>query len=181
MTAPASPHTGPLRLHLGGREIKEGWKILNIQPGPGVDFIGNITDLSQFPDNSAVEVYASHVYEHLNFHDEVWRALREAYRILKPGGLFRLGIPDLDILCKLFLQPGLDVSARFHLVRMFYGGQSDAFDYHKLGMNFQILEWYLQQVGFKSIRRVPSFGLFKDTTSLEFNGTCISLNVMAMK
>jgi len=33
-----------MRLHIGGEEIKEGWKILNIQNKPGVDFVGDITD-----------------------------------------------------------------------------------------------------------------------------------------
>ena len=54
-----------MRLHIGGEEIKEGWKILNIQKKPGVDFIGDITDLSQFDDESIEEVYASHVLEHV--------------------------------------------------------------------------------------------------------------------
>jgi predicted SAM-dependent methyltransferase len=171
----------PLRLHIGGVEVKDGWKILNIQPGPGVDFVGSCIDLSQFADNAVTEVYASHVYEHLNFHDEAWRALREGFRVLKPGGLLRVGIPDLEALSKLFLKPGYDVAARFHLVRMFYGGQSDPFDYHKLGMNFQILEWYLKEVGFTGIRRVDRFGLFSDTTEMLFDGVPISLNVVAMK
>jgi len=171
----------PLRLHLGGVEVRDGWKILNIQPGPGVDFIGTCTDLSQFADATVTEVYASHVYEHLNFHDELWKALREAFRVLVPGGLLRVGVPDLDVLCKLFLTPKLDVNARFQIVRMLYGGQSDAFDYHKAGFNLQILTWYLEQVGFKSVRRVPSFNLFKDTTVLDFGGVPISLNVIAMK
>ena len=34
-----------LRLHVGGKEKKDGWKILNIQPGPDVDYVGSCTDL----------------------------------------------------------------------------------------------------------------------------------------
>ena len=41
-----------MKLHIGGNEKKEGWKILNIQKKENVDFIGDITDLSQFDDNS---------------------------------------------------------------------------------------------------------------------------------
>ena len=37
-----------MKLHIGGKEIKEGWKILNIQKNKGVDFVGDISDLSQF-------------------------------------------------------------------------------------------------------------------------------------
>ena len=33
-----------MKLHIGGKEIKEGWSILNIQKNDGVDFIGDISD-----------------------------------------------------------------------------------------------------------------------------------------
>ena len=33
-----------MKLHIGGEEKKEGWKILNIQKKENVDFIGDITD-----------------------------------------------------------------------------------------------------------------------------------------
>ena len=56
-----------MKLHIGGKEIKEGWSILNIQKeDQGVDFIGDISDLSQFKDNSIEEIYASHVVEHID-------------------------------------------------------------------------------------------------------------------
>ena len=53
---------------IGGKEKKQGWSILNIQKKDveKVDFVGDITDLSQFDDNSVEEIYASHVIEHVN-------------------------------------------------------------------------------------------------------------------
>ena len=54
-----------MKLHIGGEAQKDGWKILNIQPKEGVDYIGSITDLSQFENESVDEVYASHVFEHV--------------------------------------------------------------------------------------------------------------------
>ena len=47
-------HQGGLemKLHIGGVAVKEGWNILNIKAGPGVDFVGDISDLGQFPDES---------------------------------------------------------------------------------------------------------------------------------
>jgi len=41
-----------MKLHIGGESTKDGWQILNIQPKDGVDFIGTISDLSQFEDES---------------------------------------------------------------------------------------------------------------------------------
>ena len=81
-------------LHIGGREPKDGWKILNIQAGPAVDYIGDICDLSQFADNSFDRIYASHVLEHVA-QTKVLGALSGIIRVLKPGGEFMVSFPDL--------------------------------------------------------------------------------------
>lgn len=47
-------------------------------------------------------VYASHVLEHLALVDfEI--ALRETFRILRPGGIFRLIVPDLGYYCEIYI------------------------------------------------------------------------------
>ena len=46
-----------MKLHIGGKEKKEGWKILNIQKSKNVDYIGDIRDLSQFNDTSDYAPY----------------------------------------------------------------------------------------------------------------------------
>lgn len=53
-------------------------------------------------DNSASAVYASHVLEHLAY-DDFGTALRNTYRILKPGGVFRFIVPDLRARAELYL------------------------------------------------------------------------------
>jgi predicted SAM-dependent methyltransferase len=42
-----------MKLHIGGEATKVGWKILNISQKPGVDFIGDMSDLSMFENDSA--------------------------------------------------------------------------------------------------------------------------------
>ncbi|MBT9444345.1 MAG: methyltransferase domain-containing protein [Hyphomonadaceae bacterium] len=55
---------------------------------------GDITKGLPFEDGSVSAVYASHVLEHLSFED-FYAALEETRRILRPGGVFRLIVPDL--------------------------------------------------------------------------------------
>ena len=50
-----------IKLHIGGEEKKDGWKILNIQKKPDVDYVGDISDLSQFEDNSIQELSLIHI------------------------------------------------------------------------------------------------------------------------
>jgi predicted SAM-dependent methyltransferase len=179
---PASDPTPaqPLRLHVGGRDVKAGWKILNIQAAPGVDYVGSCVDLSQFADASTDEVYASHVYEHLGYQTELPQALAHVRRVIKPTGRFMFSVPDLQILCKLFLEPKLEPQHRFHVMRMIFGGQVDPYDFHKVGLTWEIAIDFLARAGFTRAKRVASFGLFQDTSELRFLGVPISLNIEAL-
>src|SRR5207302_349822 len=48
-------------------------------------------------------VYGSHVLEHLE-PEAAMRLLRECFRILKPGGIVRIVVPDLGVIVRLYLQ-----------------------------------------------------------------------------
>ncbi len=144
----SQPAHAPLRLHIGGTEPRPGWSIVNVQPGAHVDFVGDCTNLTQVPDGVAAEIYASHVYEHLGYGDELPRALKEAWRVLMPGGVLRLSVPDLQMLCWLFLSPLLDAHERFHVMRVLFGGQVDPYDFHKVGLTWEFMVQFLQIAGF---------------------------------
>lgn len=167
-------------LHIGGREAKDGWKILNIQPAPDVDYIGDICDLSQFADNTFDRIYASHVLEHVA-QSKVAATLAGIQRILKPGGEFMVSVPDLEILSHLMISPTASIDTKFHAMRMMFGGQVDAHDFHYFGWTAQFMQSFLAQAGFREMKRVESFGLFSDTSDFKPYGFPISLNVSARK
>jgi predicted O-linked N-acetylglucosamine transferase (SPINDLY family)/predicted SAM-dependent methyltransferase len=171
----------PLRLHIGGQQPRPGWKIVNIQPGPGVDYIGDCSDLGPFADASADEIYASHVLEHLGYQDKLPQALAEIHRVLKPGGAVKISVPDFEVICRLFLEPERTEEQRLLLMRMAFGGQMDAHDFHYVGLTHEILGGYLSRAGFVRIEKVAEFHLFRDTSSYRFGNTLISLNVIAYK
>ncbi len=171
----------PLRLHIGGEAPLDGWKVLNIEPGDHVDYVGDCSDLSQFADQSIAEIYASHVLEHLGYLDDLPNALKEFHRVLQVGGRLRLSVPDLETLCRLFLHPKLDMSSRFHVMRIMFGGQTDPHDFHKAGMTEEFMTDYLEVAGFQSIERVEAFDLIADTSTLKLAGVAVSLNMQATK
>lgn len=177
---PQQPTNG-LRLHIGGEQVRPGWKILNIQAKPGVDYVGDCKDLSQFADDSVDEIYGSHVYEHLSYLNELPVALREAVRVLRPGGRLLAGVPDLEVLALLMLDPTLTVEQKYFVQRMIMGGQIDDYDYHRAGFTFEIFCAVLKDAGFTHVERVRDFGLFEDITTMHFMGRPISLNVIATK
>ena len=169
-----------MNLHVGGKEPKEGWKILNVQAGSCVDFVGDIRDLSEFGDESIETLYASHVLEHVAQAD-VMPVLRGVHRTLKRGGKFLVSVPDLDVLCQLYINPSAPPQVKWHAMRMMFGGQDDAHDFHFVGFNEHFLGTFLAEAGFAGVQRVESFGIFSDTSDFRPYGIAISLNLVATK
>lgn len=170
------------RLHIGGQVRAEGWEVLNALPGDYVDHLGNANDLSRFPDGTFEAVYGSHVLEHFDYKKELLQTLKEWRRVLEPGGKLYVSVPDLDVLCRLFLdRKQLSGNERFLVMRMMFGGHVDEYDYHLVGLNDELLAAFLQEAGFVDIRRVPAFGFFQDTSVMALRGVPISLNVVAGK
>jgi SAM-dependent methyltransferase len=48
-------------------------------------------------------VYHSHVLEHMR-RPEAKKFLSECYRVLKPGGVLRIAVPDLERICRVYLE-----------------------------------------------------------------------------
>ncbi len=77
------------RLPILGRYTKNPQRFpANVRPG---DIVKGLP----ITDESCHGVYASHVLEHLSL-DDFQKALRNTYRILLKGGIFRLVVPDLE-------------------------------------------------------------------------------------
>lgn len=168
------------KLHLGGLVGKSGWTTVNIQPGPNVDIVGNVTDLSMFESGSVSQIYASHVLEHLSL-PELATALKEYHRTLCPSGLLFISVPDMMALSKMLIQPGLEPAEQFDILLMMFGGQSDNTDFHKIGFTKPLLRAMACDAGFPAMAIVDEFDVFKDCSSLRKNGVLISLNAVLRK
>lgn len=54
-----------------------------------------------FDDDTFDNVFSGHMLEHL-YRADAERCVREAYRVLKPGGVLRVVVPDLDVLVRAY-------------------------------------------------------------------------------
>lgn len=104
----ASPTLRFERLPLIGRLYTK-----NTQRFPAHVEYGDIRRGLPLPDNRADALYCSHILEHLGYQDAL-RALQNSYRILRPGGCFRLVLPDLRHCAQSYLDdPSPDAAHRF--------------------------------------------------------------------
>jgi predicted SAM-dependent methyltransferase len=169
-------------LHIGGKQPHPDWEIFNIQDGPNVDHVGDAKDLSRFEDQTFDELYASHVLEHFSYNGPLQKVLKEWHRVLKPEGKLYISVPDMDVLCKLFtMKEKFTPQGRFHLTRMMFGGHLDEYDYHYVGLYFDLLKSILAKAGFKELLKVEYFDIFKDDSLTRIENIAISLNVIVLK
>jgi predicted SAM-dependent methyltransferase len=167
-----------IRLNIGGVKYHPGYRNVNIQQLPSVDHNWDCRKID-CDDDSVDEIYASHVLEHLSYQGDAMDALFEWYRVLKPGGMLRVSVPNLPTLCELYLRTlGKD---RHHIMRIIYGGQVDAHDFHHAGYDFGTLSALLKGAGFSAVRQVQRFGIFDDCSGIKLADTYISLNIEAKK
>jgi predicted SAM-dependent methyltransferase len=100
------------------------------------------------PDESTDYVYSSHFLEHLP-RDTGQRLIREAHRILKPGGTVRICVPDLELAIAEYLR-GSKERALDYFYEWSVPGQ---FNRHQFMFDFDLLSSLLSSVGFTSIER----------------------------
>jgi len=62
----------------------------------------NIKKKLPFEDSSVDAIYHSHLLEHLT-KDEAYNFLSECHRVLKPGAVMRVVVPDLEQICQEYL------------------------------------------------------------------------------
>jgi SAM-dependent methyltransferase len=179
------PDASKRRLHIGcGVQLIPGFVNMDADASiPGVDETGSVEDLSRFADGQFDEIYLSHVLEHVPY-AEVPRALAGLHRILNPGGTLRIAVPDLDRICRLYVE-NIDWFAPPHSpwLGLFYGGQVNDYDFHKGGFNFRYLEGLLRAAGFESVTEVPpteAFGIRDGSFSNRPFGL-VSLSVTATR
>lgn len=75
----------------------------NSHPFPENVLYGDIVKGLPEQKNTCDGVYCSHVLEHLPYQD-FQTALKNTYRILKPGGIFRCVVPDLKFAIEKYLK-----------------------------------------------------------------------------
>jgi predicted SAM-dependent methyltransferase len=91
-------------LNLGcGNRYHPDWINMDITPrGQGV-IRCDLTRGIPLPDGSCDVVYHSHLLEHLRRPDAL-SLIKECYRVLKPGGILRVAVPDLEQICRQYLE-----------------------------------------------------------------------------
>ncbi|MDO8676948.1 MAG: methyltransferase domain-containing protein [Acidobacteriota bacterium] len=167
------PDAKGLWLNLGSSgRITPGFVHLDREAMPGVQVHDIRLGLPYFV-GAAEVVVMSHVLEHLHPFWEAPAVLREVHRVLLPGGVFRLAVPDLaklssayqggedqitDALAKTQSElreyigtsyADLPAALKFSVIAFGDNSGSSAYDGHRVIFDAESLKWILERAGFK--------------------------------
>jgi predicted SAM-dependent methyltransferase len=178
---------GRLLIHVGCGEI-DSPEFVNVdaQPYPHVHFVSDdITDLSMFDDGSADLIYLCHVLEHVR-RREILDVLTEFRRVLRPGGVLRLSVPDFDRLVEMYEDIGRNPDG---VISPLLGSHANEYDVHFWIFTAGSLSAMLRRSGFTEVRTWDparsEHHAFEDwaSRSVEYDGRryFISLNLEAIR
>jgi predicted SAM-dependent methyltransferase len=157
-----------LKLHIGcGKGLLEGWVNIDVHPAP---LSMNVLWGLPFADGSVRCVFVSHLLEHLFFPRDVTPFLQEIRRVLAPGGVVRIVVPDVEQCIEAYASND----------RSFFGSRRETwpwwpenptrledflayagagaepaylFESHKYGYDFETLSKVLAEAGFGNVIR----------------------------
>ncbi len=148
---PALPRhpQGERYVHLGCGPINHP-AFINVDaiPRPHVHYVGGISRLPMFHDDTIDLLYASHCLEHLSYRD-TREVLAEWCRAIKPGGVLRVSVPDLDRLIEIYEADDRNLGS---VIGQLYGGHDNPYNVHMAIFNRTSLEHLMDEVGFENCR-----------------------------
>ena len=162
----APPSTG-LRLNLTGTRVP-GWLSVGFPPA---ELVLDLRWGLPFADAAADRVYSALALEHLVYPDDARRVVRDVRRVLRPGGVARVIVPDLEVYLRAYVR-GDRAFFRAHerwfawarhtrtpldVINAMVGaglarGPADH-DGHRTGYDLATLTTLLRDAGFSSIER----------------------------
>jgi predicted SAM-dependent methyltransferase len=180
----------PLLLHIGcGARVIPGFIHVDTKALPHIDHVTRAENLDFAESNSVDLIYCSHLLEHYD-RRHFTEPLREWLRVLRPGGVLRLSVPDFAACAKIYYEEGL-ADGLNGVVGLIVGGQRDEYDFHKMVFDEPFLTAALLQVGFNEVRRwdwrTTSHSHIDDYSQAYLphmdkeNGLQMSLNLEAVK
>jgi predicted SAM-dependent methyltransferase len=159
-----------LAVNIGcGSSAKPGWVNVDIFKFPGVNCIYDCRRELPFADGSVRCIFTEHFFEHIDYTEEAPFFLIECHRVLQPGGVMRIIVPDVEKYMRAYCAEGWEELIR---VRPLHPDHTDVhfgsrfntkmevvnvvfrqYFEHKYAYDFSNLEFLLRHYGFVDIQK----------------------------
>ncbi len=167
-------HQRDFPLNIGcGACGKPGWVNLDFYSLPGVNCVYDCRKNLPFSDDSVKFIFTEHFFEHIDYTEEVPLFLSECWRVLEPGGVIRIVVPDAEEYLRAYCTEGWEDLIRIRPLRpdlsdVHFGSKFNTkmevvnavfrqYFEHKYAYDFDNLRFALSRYGFGEVRKM-SFG-----------------------
>jgi len=154
-------------------------KVVRLNLGAGSTSIPGFTNIDRktggevyplaYDDNSVDEIRASHVLEHFSHNKEAAAVVLDWVRVLKPGGIMRIAVPDFAWVCEHYGK-GEPTNTQGYVM----GGHVNADDHHGCIFDRDVLMEVMANAGLERLGQWKSE--IEDAAALP-----VSLNIMGFK
>lgn len=102
-----------------------------------------------FRDSSVDFIFSSHVLHHL-YREDALALIREAVRVLKPGGTIRITVPDLEVIVAMYLEGRREQALKY----LFYPKEARSnLSRRCYQYDFVLLKGLMEEAGVRNVRR----------------------------
>lgn len=142
----------------GDNPTKLGYKTCDIRNLSGIDFVCDAWMIDNLVAHNSVDnIFSRHFFEHLTF-AQGRKTLNAWYNIMKPGATCEMLLPNIDYHIKQWI----DKKDIEHAKAGFWGwqreGETETWDVHKSGYNFDTLSCLLSEEKFINITPIKVKG-----------------------
>ncbi len=151
-----------LEIGPGDYPVNRRWDLLDSARRPGIDIVARWGE-ERLPiaDGTYDLVYASHVLEHVPWFKTI-QALREAFRVLRPGGSIEVWVPDFDTIIDSYRAGRCGDNWRKYNPRsdpwLWLNGRLFTYgpdpNWHRAAFDAQSLRSSLEHAGFRDVHKL---------------------------
>ena len=158
-----------LNVGAGGCGLPD-WVNIDVTPGPHTTVLLDIRKRLPFADGSVRRLFTEHTIEHLDFGGDIPQLFSEFHRIMAPGGVLRIIVPDAGRFALAYAAKDRaewtklgwdafpdDIHSPMHAVNHIFHQAGE----HLFGYDFETLDFMLRKAGFATVQQQP-YGISVD-------------------
>jgi predicted SAM-dependent methyltransferase len=143
-----------VKVHFGcGSRILPDWVNLDAYASSEISMELDLQGPLPLSDGSVRWIFTEHVLEHID-RPRIHAIFSEFHRILKPGGVARILVPDLDFYCRAYVDSDHEaITTAVHRSRTAAEGINSLFNdhFHRFIYDFDTMKLDLEEAGFEKI------------------------------
>jgi predicted SAM-dependent methyltransferase len=156
-----------------GERGKPGWENVDFVSSPSVNCVYDCRRGLPFDTDAVKGIFTEHFFEHIDYTEEVPFFLSECNRVLQPGGVIRIIVPDAEKYVRAYCTEGWDdlahvrplnpdhsdvhFGSKFNTKMEVLNAMFRQYSEHKFAYDFPTLEFLLCRYGFSEVQN-SAFG-----------------------